>query len=191
MSDAQYNPLLCDADNSALIIIDIQTRLSNAMLPKVLTRITRNSGTLLTAAGKLGIPVIATEQYPQGLGTLEEGIIELLPAETKRFAKTCFSCTGADGFSEQLDQTGRKQIILTGMESHVCVLQTAMELINSGHQVFVAADAVCSRQRDNYESSLQRMQQAGVIVTNTESILFEWLRDASHEHFKTLSALIH
>ena len=133
---------------------------------------------------------MATEQYPSGLGTLDADLMELLPEDSKRYAKTCFSCTGADDFPDQLNQTGRNQIILTGMESHVCVLQTAMDLINTGYQVFVAADAVCSRNRENYESSLQRMRQAEAVITNTESILFEWLRDASHEHFKTLSALI-
>ena len=85
---------------------------------------------------------------------------------------------------------GRKQIILTGIEAHICVLQTAMDLQNAKYDVFVVNDAVCSRQRENYENALQRLQQAGVIICNTESVLFEWLRDSRHEHFKTISALI-
>jgi nicotinamidase-related amidase len=160
------------------------------MPANVLARVKRNSTILLASAEKLGVPVMATEQYPKGLGTLDADLVESLPEDSKQYAKTCFSCTGAENFSDHLSQTGRNQIILTGMESHVCVLQTAMDLIHTGYQVFIAADAVCSRNRENYESSLLRMKQAGAVITNTESILFEWLRDASHEHFKTLSTLI-
>ena len=190
MSGTQDNPLLCNAEDSVVVIIDIQTRLSSAMPGKILARVKRETGILLIAAGKLGVPVMATEQYPQGLGMLEGEITGLLPEDTKPYEKTCFSCTGADNFSDQMKQTGRRQVVLAGMEAHVCVLQTAMELTNSGYQVFVAADAVCSRHQEDYESALQRMNQAGIIVTSTESILFEWLRDAAHEHFRTLSALI-
>lgn len=190
MNAPRNNPLLCNREDTVLVLIDIQERLSDAMPDKVIARVKRKSGVLLIAADKLGIPVMVTEQYPKGLGPLDSGIAQLLPKATTRFEKTCFSCTGADGFSQQLEQTGRRQVVLTGMESHVCVLQTAMDLRNSGYQVFIATDAVCSRHREEYESSLLRMSQAGVITTYTESILFEWLQDATQEHFKTLSALI-
>lgn len=182
--------LLCQADASQLVVIDIQTRLSAAMPNKVLTRLKRNIGILTQAAEILSIPVLVTEQYPEGLGPVEPDIAKHLPEETSRFEKTLFSCYGVEGFKQSVVESQRNQAILTGMEAHVCVLQTAMELQTAYIQVFVAADAVCSRKREDYENALARMQQAGVIITNTESVVFEWLRDARHEHFKAISTLV-
>jgi len=145
---------------------------------------------LLQGAKTLSIPVLATEQYPKGLGPTEPEIVELLPDDTLTFEKTCFSCTGADQFLQQLEETGRKQVILVGIEAHVCILQTAIQLIEEGYQVFVAADGISSRHREAYEVSLNRMSRANVVICNTESIIFEWLHDAKHEHFKALSRLI-
>ncbi len=190
MSDFNIDAHLCNADNSCLVVIDIQTRLTSAMPIKVLARLKRNINVLLQGAETLSIPVLTTEQYPKGLGPTEPEIVELLPDNTLRFEKTCFSCTGAEKFLDKLKETGRKQVILVGIEAHVCVLQTAIQLIAEGYQVFVVADGICSRQRDNYEASLNRMSRAGVTICNTESVLFEWLRDAKHEHFKKLSRLL-
>ncbi len=190
MSDFNIDAYLCNADNSCLVVIDIQTRLTSAMPVKVLARLKRNINILLQSAETLAIPVLSTEQYPEGLGPTEPEIVELLPDSTLKFKKTCFSCTGARQFLEHLKEDGRKQVILVGIEAHVCVLQTAIQLIAEGYHVFVVADGICSRQRDNYEASLNRMSQAGVTICNTESILFEWLRDAKHEHFKKLSRLL-
>jgi len=190
MSDFNIDAHLCNANNSCLVVIDIQTRLTAAMPLKVLARLKRNINILLQSANTLSIPVLATEQYPKGLGPIEPEIVKLLPDNTLKFEKTCFSCTGAENFLQQLNKMGRKQIILVGIEAHVCVLQTAIQLIAEGYQVFVAADGVCSRHRENYEASLKRMSRANVVICNAESILFEWLRDAKHEHFKELSSLI-
>ncbi|MGH8119391.1 MAG: hydrolase [Gammaproteobacteria bacterium] len=181
---------LCKADDSCLLVIDIQTRLSAVMPAKVLDRLKRNAVLLIKAAGTLSIPVLATQQYPQGLGPMEAQISEALPPDCRHFEKTCFSCAGADNFMQELGALGRKQIILAGIETHVCVLQTAIDLKNAGYVAFVVNDAVSSRQRDNYENALQRLRQAGVITCNTESVIFEWLRDARHEHFKTIAAMI-
>ena len=190
MSDFNIDAHLCNANNSCLVVIDIQTRLTAAMPLKVLARLKRNINILLQSANTLSIPVLATEQYPKGLGPTEPEIVKLLPDNTLKFEKTCFSCTGAENFLQQLNEMGRKQIILVGIEAHVCVLQTAIQLIAEGYQVFVAADGVCSRHRENYEASLKRMSRANVVICNAESILFEWLRDAKHKHFKKLSSLI-
>lgn len=190
MSDFNIDDHLCNAENSCLVLIDIQTRLTSAMPVKVLARLKRNINILLQSAKTLCIPVLSTEQYPEGLGPTEPEIVELLPDNTLRFEKTCFSCTGARQFLKRLKEDGRKQIILVGIEAHVCVLQTAIQLIAEGYHVFVVADGICSRQRDNYEASLNRMSRAGVTICNTESVLFEWLRDAKHEHFKKLSRLL-
>ena len=190
MSDFNIDAHLCNADNSCLVVIDIQTRLTSAMPVKVLARLKRNINILLQSAKTLSIPVLSTEQYPEGLGPTEPEIVELLPENTLRFEKTCFSCTGARQFLKHLKEDGRRQVILVGIEAHVCVLQTAIQLVEEGYQVFVVADGICSRQRENYEASLNRMSRAGVTICNTESVLFEWLRDAKHEHFKKLSHLV-
>ena len=182
--------LLCDANSSALLIIDIQTHLTAVMPLKVLARLKNNTSLLIKAADTLNIPILATEQYPKGLGPLEPEIVEILPKETVRFEKTCFSCVGADNFLEKLKSSGKKQIILLGLEAHVCVLQTAIDLLVNDYQVFVVADGICSRHRENYEASLLRMRQSGIITCNAESVLFEWLRDSKNEHFKTLSDLV-
>jgi len=190
MSDFNIDAHLCNADNSCLVVIDIQTRLTSVMPVKVLARLKRNINILLQSAETLSIPVLSTEQYPEGLGPTEPEIVELLPDSTLKFEKTCFSCTGARQFLKHLKEDARKQVILVGIEAHVCVLQTAIQLIAEGYQVFVVADGICSRHRDNYEASLSRMSHAGVTICNTESVLFEWLRDAKHEHFKKLSGLV-
>ena len=184
------SPLLCRAENSCLVVIDVQARLIAAMPAKVLARLKRNSIMLIQAADILSVPVFATEQYPQGLGSLDPDITGVLPKNSRRFEKTCFSCADADNFINELNKCERKQIILLGLEAHICVLQTALDLLTTGYNVFVVTDAICSRQRENYESALQRMCQSGIITCNAESVLFEWLRDSNHEHFKKLSAMV-
>lgn len=190
MSENNNFAPLCEANDSQLVIMDIQTHLTATMPAKVLARLQRNTGLLLKAAGVLGVPVYATEQYPKGLGSTEPDIVELLPENTKRYEKTAFSCTGCEGFVTDVKEAGRKQILLTGMEAHICILQTAIELFNAGYQVFVVADAVCSRHRESYETALLRLRRAGITICDAESILFEWLKDAKNEHFKPIQALL-
>ena len=182
--------LLCQADKSCLLIVDIQTRLTSVMPGKVLDRLERNSTLLLKTAGQLSIPVLVTQQYPQGLGPLVPDIENALPDDSKLFEKTCFSCADADNFMQELKTSGKKQVIIAGIEAHICVLQTAFDLLCAGYSVFVVIDAVCSRQRENYENAISRLQQSGVITCNTESVIFEWLKDSRHEHFKQISALL-
>ena len=181
---------LCHADESLLLIVDVQAKLTAAMPDKVVSRLRRNAGMLLKIANLLDIPVIATEQYPKGLGKLEESLTSQLPQGSSLYEKTGFSCLEAAGLGERLADTGRKQIILTGVEAHICVLQSSLELDTLGYEVFVVGDAVCSRNRENYENALQRLRHAGINVSDTESVLFEWVRDSKHEHFKTVSSLI-
>ena len=183
-------PMTCDAGSSALVIVDIQTKLTGVMPVKVLARLQRYTGILIKAANILRIPVFVTEQYPKGLGKLEQDIAVLLADDVRRYEKTCFSCAGAAGFTDDLSSSGRKQIMLVGMEAHVCVLQTALDLQSLGYQIYVVAEAVCSRHRESYETALNRMRQAGVIIVNAESVLFEWLHDAKHPHFKEVQGLI-
>lgn len=172
---------LAHAAESALVVIDVQERLAAVMAAR--DTVVRKAGILVEAAVRLGVPVVVTEQYPKGLGHTVEELAAKLPESAVRIEKTSFSaCTG-------LPLTAA-QVVIVGMEAHVCVLQTAVELAAAGREVFVVGDAVCSRADENHANALARMQTAGIVITNTESVLFEWLRDASHEHFRELSKLV-
>lgn len=183
-------PLLCQSQHSQLLMIDIQERLAHTMDEDVLAKVVRNTNILIEAATALGIPLLRTEQYPKGLGPTLTEISEKLPTGHTAIEKTCFSSCGATGIETYLNDAVRRQIVITGMETHICVLQSAIELQQRGKQVFVVQDGVCSRSKKNFKNAIARMQQAGIIITNTESVLFEWLKDASHPQFKTLSKLI-
>ena len=181
---------LCHGRDSVLVAIDIQGRLASAMPAADLDPFLQSTSVLLRAAVYLDIPILATEQYPQGLGETLPEIRQHYPASASCVAKTGFSCCAADGFTASMQRLDRNQVILTGMETHVCVLQTALELKQSGYQVFVAQDGVCARSRQRTENALARLRQAGIIVTHSESVLFEWLRDARHPQFKAVSKLV-
>lgn len=172
---------LARAGDSTLVVIDMQERLAAAMPAR--EAVVRAAGILLEAAARLQVPVMVTEQYPKGLGATVADVAGKIPEGATRIEKTCFSGAGSLALT-------RPQVVLAGMEAHVCVLQTALELAAAGREVFVAADAVCSRTEANYANALARMQAASVVVTNTESVIFEWLRDAAHEHFRAISRLI-
>lgn len=182
--------MLARAADSVLVIIDLQERLAAAMVPALQTRMIRNARILLEATTRLGIPVLVTEQYPKGLGPTIAQVVEMLPGGTPRLEKTCFSCVGAEPFVTALEASGRTQVILAGMEAHVCVLQSALELRAARQGVFVVEDACCSRNQEHHANAMHRLRAAGVVVTNTESVVFEWLRDARHEHFKAISTLL-
>jgi nicotinamidase-related amidase len=184
------SPALLSAANSLLIIVDIQAKLLAVMPEAEANLITANTGSLVEAAAILNIPVLLTEQYPKGLGATDTNIAQKLPEAMQVFEKTGFSCCLAEGFCAALESSGRKQIILAGLEAHVCVLQTALELRYKGYQVYVVEDAICSRKAGHKSYALQRMQQQGITITNHESVLFEWLRDASHPDFRSISGLL-
>ena len=188
MTDAARE--LCSAAECQLVVVDIQARLASAMAPADRQRVIKQSGILLCAAELLAVPVVATEQYPRGLGPTEEGVKGALPRGAPILEKTCFACGGAPGFSDTLSANARPQVVLAGMETHICVTQTALDLLRRGYRVFVAADACCARNAENHRNALARLREAGVVVSNTESVVFEWLRDAAHEHFKAISALL-
>ena len=146
--------LILEAGNSVLLIIDIQTRLTAVMPAKVLARLQRITAFLLKSAKILDIPVFVTEQYPKGLGKLEDDIAKLLPENTKRYEKTSFSCTGAENFLDDLAQLGHKQIVLAGMEAHVCVMQTALHLLNLDYHVVVVGDGAVFREISKFAGGL-------------------------------------
>ncbi len=183
------HPNLLNCDDSLLVIIDLQSKLSAVMPPEQACLTTRNSTRLIDAANILDIPILVTEQYPQGLGATEEMLVTKLSLSTPIFEKSGFSCCASDSFCEALLTSERKQVILVGQEAHICILQSALELTQRGHQVYVVEDAVSSRNPEHKHYALQRLQQQGVTIVNYESVLFEWLKNANHPQFKTISAL--
>ena len=189
--EGQLNRLvLCQAAKSQLLIIDVQDRLCAAMPKDCLELAFANISRLSQAARELDIPIIGTEQYPKGLGVTREAVTTDLPDSFEFCEKTSFSCCGASGFESHLaDKAERPQIILAGLEAHVCVLQTAAGLEHWGYDVYVVSDAVCSRSPQNRENALNRMRQGGIVVTNTESVVFEWMGNSDHPKFKTISKL--
>ena len=182
------NKLFLHAAHSQLVVIDMQSKLAPAMNLDAMQSVTKNCAILLQAAQLVRVPTLATEQYPQGLGeTLSELKHHL--STSKIIAKTAFSACAEPSFKQHL-HTDKSQIVLTGMEAHICVLQTALDLLQSNKQVFVVEDAIISRSISNKANTIARLRDAGCIVTNTESVVFEWLGNANHEAFKTVSKLI-
>ena len=178
--------LKCQLEDAVLVVIDIQTRLGDAMPSKVLNRVLQNSALLVRSATLLGAPVLYTEQYPQGLGHTHPVVAEALPDQLRSFPKTAFSCMSAEGFPAAIAAFQRRHVVLVGMEAHICVLQTALDLVATGAEVFVVEDAICSRRLENYQNALDRLRSSQVNIVSAESVVFEWLADASHPEFKTI-----
>src|SRR5947209_112323 len=174
------------AAGSALLVIDVQEKLLAAIPSAPLLLL--NVGFLIDAARRLDVPVLATEQYPKGLGPTHPALAGRLPAE--RPAKVAFSCAAVPEVSAGLGGRGRGTVLLAGMETHVCVLQTALDLLDSGLTVFVAADAVAARSAADHELALRRMERAGAVLTTAEAAAFEWLGSAAAPQFKAVSALV-
>ena len=181
---------LIKLEQSQLLIIDIQERLASAMPGDVLQSVLRNSKILLSAATRLDIPIVRTEQYPQGLGPTHPELLTIANDKTLVLEKTCFSSCSANGIEDLLANHQRDQWIVLGMEAHICVLQTCMELLEQKKTVIIVEDGICSRSKSNFKNAISRMRTARAIIANTESVLFEWLGDARHPDFKDLSRLI-
>ncbi|MBZ4200890.1 MAG: isochorismatase family protein [Methylotenera sp.] len=181
-------PNLLTVDLSQLLIVDVQTRLIDVMPPEAVSACIKNTGILAQAAVLLSVPIILTEQYPKGLGHTPAELLEQL-AGVIPVEKTAFSCVAEAKVKRQLSRD-RSQIVLAGMEAHICILQTAMDLMAAGKQVCVAEDAIISRQPANKANAIARMREAGCMISNTESIVFEWLGKAEGDAFKTISKLI-
>jgi nicotinamidase-related amidase len=173
--------------NTTLVLVDIQERLVPAMGAK--ETVINNCLHVIEAAKLMQIPLVVTEQYPKGLGPTIAEIKNVL-GTCMPITKTSFSCCGAPGFLDELKRIGRSTILLAGMETHVCVLQTALDLMENGFFVHVVKDAVCSRTKDNWETGLQFMRDAGAVITCTETVLFQLLKEAGTEEFKTISRRI-
>jgi len=177
-------------DNCALLVIDIQERLAPAMPAGRLPDILRNTRILIKTACEFQLPVIVSEQYPKGLGSTLPEIRAALPPEVIPIEKLAFSCCKEAEFEPVFNQLSTHDIILCGMETHVCVLQTALDLLQRGHRVYVAADAVCSRTELNEQLGLNLMSQAGAVIGSTEIFAFGLLGAAGSDRFKRISRLV-
>lgn len=176
-------------EETALLIVDMQERLLAAMPEKPRKLMLRNTGILIETAKSFGIPILVSEQYPKGLGPtvaeIREAIGEMAPVE-----KTIFSAARDEGFQQRLKESGRSTFILTGVENHVCVLQTALDLAADGKSVWVARDATCSRTEENWEAGCEQMASGGVHISTTEILVFQLLQEAGTEAFKKISKLV-
>lgn len=177
-----------EVEQAVLVVIDIQERLVPAMPQDICLRMRETVSILVKGASLLGIPVVTTEQYPQGIG---HTVSELSEACTGGVVeKVSFGCCGEPDFMSALKKTGRSQVIITGMEAHVCVYQTVLGLLEDGYRVHLVRDAICSRNKADYTSSVENAGKAGAVVTTAETILFQLLKKSTHEQFKAVSKLI-
>jgi nicotinamidase-related amidase len=172
-----------------IVVIDVQERLFNAMDAERRDDMVTNIKILGTAARRLNVPVIVTEQYPTGLGrTLPE--LKTILGDVTPLEKTAFSCCGATGFIDRLRELHAEHVIVTGIEAHVCVLLTTLDLLDRGFRVSLVADAVCSRRAANMEIGVAQARQAGAVVTATETVVFQLLGRADTDAFRELSKLL-
>ncbi len=174
-----------DADRCALIVVDIQEKLLPPIFQK--DQLVRNSQLLIRLAGILKIPAIVSTQYAKGLGNVVPQIASLLP-DAQPIDKQAFSCFGSDVFCSMLKRMpgNRNTVLLCGMESHICVMQTALGALREGYLVHVASDAVSSRTEWNWKIGLERMRAAGAIISSTEMMIYELLRSSGSAGFKEL-----
>ena len=177
-----------DSDQAVLVVIDVQERLVPAMKEKISKKIISNIELLLEGAKQLGIPVVTTEQYPRGLGHTVAELAEACGDTV--IEKASFGCCGEAKFNEVLKETGRKQVIVTGMETHVCVYQTVLGLLEDGYAVHLIRDAICSRTKENYQAGVENSAAAGAVISTTEMALFQMLKEAGTPEFKAIAKLL-
>ncbi|GAB4245900.1 MAG: hydrolase [Deltaproteobacteria bacterium] len=178
-------------DTALLVVVDVQERLVPAIDKDLYARSLKNFKIVIEAAGTLGLPILLTEQYPKGLGRTVPDVLRALEGKPyDRIEKVAFSCARDEGFLAAMAKTARSQVVLIGMEAHVCVYQTSVDLVNAGYEVFVLDDAVSSRYRHNYESGIAALRDAGVVVVSTETAVFQLMRVAGTPEFKKISSLL-
>lgn len=183
------NAMRLDVDRAMLLVIDVQEKL----LPLIdgHESVVASVGQLIRGAGVFEIPVVVTEQYPKGIGATDGQLSDALgDVQSTVLTKTAFSCWGDDGVRDQLRRLDREQIIVCGIETHVCVQQTVLDLLSMDYHASVCADAVGSRDRLDYKMALHRMRQMGAAVTTVESVLFELCVECGTERFKSMLELI-
>lgn len=173
--------------DSLVLIIDIQEKLVRALDKDI---VVKRASNLVKSAKILNIPVVVTEQYPKGLGSTVEALSSNLPDNAPIVEKTAFNALLEDGFLEKLKSFGKKQIVICGIETHICVHQTTAALLREGFEVYVAKDACASRNKYEFKQGVEIMEANGAKISCVEIILFEWLQTAKNPNFKEVQALI-
>ncbi len=181
------HPNLARREKSCLLVVDVQDRVLRALYDPA--RVAENCRRLAAGARILGVPILATTQNASRLGSTTPELSEAV-GEFEPFDKMSFSCCDAEGFMDRLDLLAKDTVIVCGMEAHVCVLQTVLDLVENGYRVHVVADAVSSRTPENRQAALDKMRQGGALLTTTEIVLFELLRSAGAAEFKAVQALV-
>lgn len=182
------HPNTLNSEKTALVVVDLQEAFRSPI--NDFAQIVSRTSLIVRGFQILGLPVIVTEQYPKGLGKTAEEIVLSLPFDFEYVEKTAFSSCGAASFMDKLRETGASQIVLCGLETHVCINQTAHDLLNENYQVHLLHDCVGSRFTLDKEIALRKMQSSGVIPSSVEMVLFELMSDAKHEQFKAIQELI-
>ncbi len=177
-----------DIEETALVVVDVQEAFRKVVAdPGVLIE---RIVTAVRGFGILGVPVIVTEQYPKGLGHTVNEILDALPETAEIVEKSTFSSCGATDFLVSINKTGARQIVICGIETHICVNQTAHDLLDSGFQVHLLTDAVGSRFERDRRAGIDKIIASGAIPASVEMALFELMRDSTHEHFKANQAIV-
>jgi len=190
MSSHEAQMPLCQRHFCQLLIIDAQERLAAAMPADELKRVVGNINRLISAAKSVGVPVVATQHNSKGLGAIIESIRANLPVDSVPTEKTAYSCCTAPGFERNISTyPDRRQLVVVGMEAHICIVQTVSGLQRWGYQVFVPEDAIISRKPELKANVLARMRHSGIQVVSTESVGFEWIGDSSQPCFREVWSL--
>ena len=179
---------MLDIQECCLVVVDVQGKLAQLMHGR--EGLFKNIQILIKAAKILNIPILWCQQCPESLGETVPEVAELLTDDNEPINKASFSCCGSEQFNSELKNLGRRQVLMCGIETHVCIYQTASDLLERGYGVSVIADAVSSRTLENKQIALEKMKNAGVDVSSTEMALFELLRTAEHPQFKQVAKLI-
>jgi nicotinamidase-related amidase len=175
-----------EAQDLVIVLIDLQDRLAAALEFKVREQLIANVLRLLALSREFKVPVFVTEQYPQGLGRTLNSIINQLPHGVTPIEKMHFSCMAEAPFRQALEATGRKTVVLAGIETHVCVLQSAAHLLEHEYRVFIPTDACASRTRSNWKTGIDMMGQAGAVISSTETMIFQILQKAGTPAFQAM-----
>lgn len=178
---------MLEIQNACLVVVDVQGKLAQLMVDK--ESLFKNIRILIQAAKILDIPILWCQQVPESLGPTVPEIAELLAGE-EPIDKACFSCCGEERFTAELNALGKEQVLLCGIEAHICVYQTAMDLMEGGLDVTVVADAVSSRTEQNRETALDRLSAEGANISSTEMVLFELIKTSKHPQFREIAKLV-
>lgn len=177
-------------ENLSLVVIDMQERLMNAIPERKRESIIKSAAVLIEAAKTFEVPITVTEQYPRGLGPTIPEIKDCVGDGFKPIEKVVFSCARSPEFKSAIEETHKREALICGIETHVCVLQTVIDMINGGYVLYVPADAVASRKDLDWEKGISLIEKAGAVVGTTETFVFQLLERAGTEEFKRISKLL-